>query len=432
MPPAWMKLGTHRPVRGALNATLHTPARRDILRSFKHRDFSIYFAGQTISMIGTWSQMLAVSWLVWRMTGSPLWLGVVGFAMQLPTLILGLAGGALADRFERAPALRAVQILSMLQALALAWLTISGALQLWHILILCLALGTIYAFEFPVRLALVADVVGKDDLLNATSLTNASTHVSRVLGPAIAGLIVAWKGEGACFLFNAAAFLAFIAALSMMERVQRTTAGRESKSVINSIKEGLAYLRAIPDARISIALIAALAGIGMQFTTLMPMFAQEVFGGGARQLGWLIAASAVGSLLGALWLAARPDATHLLGLAARSALVFSIALIVFAIAGSIYPAMALLAIMGLCFTISFSSMATLIQREAPDHMRGRMMGLYTMAYMGIGPIGYLLAGFSARMIGAQPTVAISGLICLVASAWIVARMPRPGECRALE
>ncbi len=396
------------------------------LRAFRSRNFSIYFAGQLVSMIGTWSQMLAVSWLVWRLTGSPIWLGVTGFAMQLPTLILGLAGGAIADRYDRLGALRVAQFLAMLQALALAWLALTHSIALWQVMLLCAALGTIYAFEMPMRQAFLADLVGKEELLNATSLVNGMTHASRVLGPVVAGIVVAWKGEAACFLLNAAAFLAFILALSLLDRGSIAAARERVEPIVECIREGLQQLRMIRDARLSIALIAVLAGIGMQFTTLMPMFADEVFGGGIVQLGWLMAASSAGSLCGALWLAARRNSERLLALAAKCAVVFSAALISFGISPSIYPAICLLAVMGFCFTVSFSSMGTLMQIEAPENMRGRMMSLYTMAYVGIGPIGYVTAGFVARAIGAQATVAVSGVLCVMASGWILLKAREKG------
>ncbi len=392
-----------------------------VLRAFRHRNFALFFWGQLISMLGTWSQTLAISWLVWRITGSALWLGLIGFTIQFPTLILGLHGGAAADRFDRLRSLTLMQVLLMLQAAALAALTLTHVVQLWQIFALSIALGSFYAFEFPIRQAFVMDIVGKRDLLNAVSLTAAMFHLTRTLGPVVAGAIVAWKGEGICFLFNAATFIALIAALKMMNRTQIPAVARSSEPMGRAIKEGLRHMSRVPSAKLGLLLVTILSGIGMQFTTLMPIFADHVYGGGAAQLGLLMGASGVGSLTGALWLARRQSQERLLTLAATSGVMFSLALIAFGNVPTITAALPILVLIGLSLTLAFSSIGTMLQHKTPDHLRGRMMSLYTMTFMGSAPFGSIMAGALARVIGVQMTVAASGVICLVVVFWILLR-----------
>jgi MFS family permease len=393
----------------------------DMWRAFRHRNFSLFFWGQLVSMIGTWSQMLAYSWLVWKMTHSPVWLGVIGFTSQVPTLLLGLPGGALADRFDRLRSLSLMQTLCMLQAVLLGILTLSGVIELWHLVALSAVLGSVYAFEFPIRQAFVMDVVGKRDLLNATSLVAAMFHLTRMLGPTVAGAIVAWKGEGICFLFNAATFLALIGALAMVRRREMLPVARAEEPMGRSILAGLAHLRSVPEAKHGLFLIAILAGIGMQYTTLMPIFADQIFGGGAVQLGWMMGASGAGALAGGIWLARRSSSERLLSLAGATAVVFSAALTAFGLVPVFEISLGILVVMGFGLTVAFSSVGTFLQHRTPDHLRGRMMSLYTMTFLGLSPFGNLVAGGMARAIGAPLTVAITGAVCFVAGAWTVAR-----------
>ncbi len=402
-------------------ATTAAEAEHSVWRAFRHRNFSLFFWGQLISMIGTWSQTLALSWLVWRLTGSAVWLGVINFVMQLPMLFFGLPGGVAADRYDRHRSLTLMQGLCMLQALILAALTMTGRIELWHVVVLSATLGTVYAFEFPIRQAFVMDLVGKRDLLNANALAAGMFHVTRILGPTVAGIIVAWKGEGICFLFNAATFLFLIGALWMMDRSRIARVPHEPQPLGRSIMEGLRHIRELKGVAAALLIVAIVAGIGMQYTTLLPIFADQVFGGGAVQLGWLMGASGAGSLLGAFLLARRSSQERLMTLASISSLAFAVSLIAFGLMRWLIPSLGVLFLMGLTLTLTFSSIGTYLQHRSPDHLRGRMMSLFSITFMGFGPFGSLLAGLAAREIGAPLTVAASGVICLFVGFGVILR-----------
>jgi len=392
-------------------------------RTLKNRNFSLFFWGQLVSLIGTWSQLLAVSWLIWRLTESAMWLGIANFAVHVPCILLGLPAGFVADRYDRLTILTVMQALCMLQALALAWLTLTGAVQLWHVIVFGFFLGSVYAFEIPIRQAFVTDLVGKRDLLNAVALVAAMFHLTRMLGPTVAGGIVAWKGEGICFLFNAVTFLALIGALLLIRRREMMSVSHTHERMFRSIKEGLIEARRKPSVLNSLMLVAALAGIGMQYTTLLPVFADKIFGGGAVELGWMMGASGAGSLISAMLLARRRSSGGLLALALKSALIFSIVLIVLGLVHNFYVALAIFAVMGFTLTLSFSCINTLLQHATSDHMRGRMMSLYSITFMGLFPFGSLAAGGMAKAFGVQLTVMAAGLICLIAGGaiWIRTR-----------
>lgn len=390
-------------------------------RTLRNRNFSLFFWGQLISMIGTWSQMLAVSWLIWRLTESAMWLGIANFAVHIPCVFLGLPAGFVADRYDRLTVLTVMQALCMLQAVALAWLTLTGTVQLWHVIAFGFFLGSVYAFEIPIRQAFVMDLVGKRDLLNAVALVAAMFHLTRMLGPTVAGAIVAWKGEGVCFLFNAATFLALIGALLLVRRGEMMSISRTHERMFRSIKEGLIEARRKPRVLTSLMLVAVLAGIGMQYTTLLPIFADRIFGGGAAELGWMMGVSGAGSLISAILLARRRSSEGMLSLASKSSLVFSSVLIALGLTHNFYVALAIFAIMGFTLTLSFSCINTLLQHATSDHMRGRMMSLYSITFMGIFPFGSLAAGAMAKAFGAQLTVMVAGMICLIAGGAIWSR-----------
>lgn len=399
------------------------PAGHPTLSAFRHRTFRLYFFGQLISLFGTWSQSLAISWLVWRLTHSPAWLGIISFTIQFPMLLFGLPGGWAADRFDRRRTLALMQGLCMLQAILLGWLTITGKITLWQVVALSAMLGTIYAFEFPLRQSFIADMVGKGDLLNAVSLNSAMFHGTRILGPTAAGFIVAWKGEGVCFFLNAATFLFLIGALLLISGRELIPVKPESASIVSSISEGLAFALKMPETRLALILTGIVAPFGMAYIALLPIFADRIYYGGAMELGWMMGASGIGAFLGALWLAGRRSQKRLLVLAAGVSVLFSLAIIVFSRLPTILTALPMLAVAGFFITIHFSAINTLLQQDVPDHMRGRMMSVFTTVAMGISPFGFLLAGFIAREIGAPMTMTLFGAICLVASSviWVKAR-----------
>lgn len=405
------------------------PARFSTFSALRHRNFRIFFTGQSISLIGTWSQGLALSWLVWRLTHSAAWLGIIGFTVQIPMLFFGLPGGWAADRFDRRRSLLLMQTLCMLQAILLAGLTLWGTITLWQVFALSMMLGTVYAFEFPLRQSFVMDMVGKRDLLNAVSLHAAMLHATRALGPMAAGAIVAWQGEGICFLFNAATFLALIAALLMIDRKALIPTRADPAAMGHSIREGLRFMRRQPHERLGLTLTAVVSVVGMSYIPLMPIYADRVYSGGSVELGWMMGASGVGALLGALWLAGRRSGERLLTLSAGAAVLFSVAIVVFSQMPRIWLAMPLLAAMGFFATVHFSSLNTLIQQKVPDHLRGRAMSIFTMFAMGFAPFGILAAGFLAKLLGAQITTLILGLGCLVpcAAIWVKARILDDGK-----
>ncbi len=405
------------------------PLSHPTLSAFRHKNFRLFFTGQTISLVGTWSQSLALSWLVWRLTKSAAWLGIIGFTVQFPMLLFGLPGGWAADRFDRLRSLTLMQTLCMLQAILLAALTLMGLVTLWQVFALSVMLGTVYAFEFPLRQSFVMDMVGKRDLLNAVSLNAAMIHATRVAGPVAAGAVIAWKGEGVCFLFNAATFLALIAALCMINRAELVPAPSERTTMLRSIGEGLGFMKRQPHARMGLILTAFVSVIGMSYIPLMPIFADVIFKGGSVELGWMMGSSGTGALLGALWLAGRRSAERLLTLSAAAAVLFSITLIAFSQMPSISLGLPLLGAVGFFVTIHYSSVNTLLQQKVPNNLRGRAMSIFTTIAMGLAPFGILAAGFTAKFIGAPKTLLILGVLSLIPSAaiWTRARILDDGR-----
>ena len=404
-------------------STVPIYARHAMLRAFRHRNFRLFFAGQSISLIGTWSQTVAISWLVWRLTGEPFWLGFVGFAIQIPMLLFGLVGGACADRLDRLRALTILQALCMAQAIALATLTLTGVVSLWHVIALAFFLGVVYAFEFPPRQAFVMDMVGKRELLNAVSLNAAILHSTRIVGPVAAGFIVGLAGEGICFAFNAATFLALIAALLMIDRRELIAQRKQAETFWEAVLAGVRYMLREPSVKLALVVVATVSIAGFPFVALMPIFADQVYGGGAIQLGWLMGASATGALAGALILARIQNTEGLLTLCSKATCLFGVSLFVFSRMDQLWLAMAVLVAVGFSLTLIFSPINTLLQHTAPDHLRGRMMSMFTIAFLGMAPFGSLAGGVAARSIGAPDTVAAGATICFVLglAAWAKAR-----------
>jgi len=384
-----------------------------MFRAFRHRNFALFFGGQSISFIGTWSQVVAISWLVWRLTHDSFWLGFATFAVQAPMLVLGLLGGAMADRIDRLNGLRITQILCMIQAGALALLTLTGVVELWHVIVLALFLGTVYSLEFPIRQTFVMDMVGKGDLLNAISLNAAMIHSTRVIGPVIAGFVVGLVGEWACFTLNSATFLALIAALFMIDRRKLITQRESEGPFWKSIAEGLRYMIRESEVKLSLSIIMLVSIAGFPYVALMPIFADKIYGGGALQLGWLMGASAIGAFIGALVLARLKNTDGLLTLCTKSLLLFGVALLIFSRLQDIWSAMLALTVVGFSLTLVFSSINTLLQHTAPTHLRGRMMSMFMVAFMGMAPFGSLFGGILAKRIGAQDTVAVGAVICCI-------------------
>jgi MFS family permease len=393
------------------------------LRALQYRNFQFFFAGQLISLIGTWMQNVAQSWLVYQLTKSSVLLGAVGFASQIPVFLLSPVGGIVADRFSRHRIVIATQAASMLLAFALALLTLSGRVHIWHIFVLAAALGAVNAFDIPARQAFIVDMVGRADLMNAIALNSSMFNASRVVGPAIAGILVATIGEGWCFFANGASYLAVIAGLLMMHVVRHERV-EQPGSPLSNLVEGFRFVIHNTPIHALLALLGVVSLTGMPYAVLMPIFADRILHGGAAALGWLMGASGVGALAGALLLASRQTLKGLGLWVAMSAVGFGLGLTLFSLSRTFWLSAVILVPVGFAMMIEMGSSNTLIQSMVPDRLRGRVMSVYSMMFMGMAPVGSLLAGAAANRIGAPWTVAAGGFICMVAAGVFSIWLPR--------
>ncbi len=392
------------------------------VRALRHRNFQLFFAGQAISLIGTWMQTVAQSWLVYRMTGSALLLGTVGFASQIPVFIMAPIGGIVADRNNRRRVVMGTQIASMLLAAVLALLTLSGRIQVWEIMVLAAGLGVVNAFDIPARQAFLIDMVGREDLLNAIALNSSMFNGARIIGPAIAGILVASIGEGWCFFANAVSYIAVIVGLLLM-RIEHPANLANQGSPLENILEGFAFVRNTGPVRAILLLLGVVSFVGMPYAVLMPVFADKILHGGARGLGILMGATGVGALLGAASLAARVGVKGLGKLIAFSAGGFGFSLILFSSSRIFWLSTVLLVPVGFAMMVQMASSNTLIQAMVPDKLRGRVMSVYSMMFMGMAPLGALSAGALAHRLGAPWTVATGGVVCIAAAIWFGRHMP---------
>jgi MFS family permease len=402
--------------------TSTAPAWLRALRAFKHRNYRLFFGGQLISLSGTWMQSLAQAWLVYRLTGSAILLGFVAFAGQFPVFLFATLGGAFADRHSRHRILVATQTTSMLLALVLAALTLAHRVQVWHVFVLAAILGLVNAFDIPTRQAFVVEMVGREDLINAIALNSSMFNGARIIGPALAGVLVATIGEGWCFFANGISYLAVIIGLLLMKIKTRGSIPFPG-STLTSIIEGFGYVGRTGPVRSLLFLLGLVSLLGLPYMVLMPIFADQILHGGARGLGLLMGASGVGALIGALSLAARSGARGLGRLVAVSAAGFGASLILFSLSRSFWLSAALLLPVGFCMIVEMASSNTLIQTLVPDNLRGRVMAVYGMMLMGMAPFGALLAGALAHQLSAPVTVALGGAVCIVAAAVFGLRLP---------
>jgi MFS family permease len=395
---------------------------RATFRALRHRDYRLFFFGQLVSLVGTWMQSVAQSWLAYRLTGSAALLGVVAFSGQIPALLFASWGGVAADRFSRRAILLATQLASMALALALAGLTLSGHIEVAHILVLAALLGAVNAFDIPARQAFVVELVGRDDLINAIALNSSAFNGARMVGPALAGVLVARLGEGWCFLLNGASYLAVLGGLLAIgpRPAVRTRAGA---SMLAHIAEGYRYAAGARPVRALLLLLGVVSLTAMPYAVLMPIFADRVLGGGSAALGLLMGASGVGALSGALTLASRRGIAGLGRWVAISAAGFGIALVLFSLSRWLWLSVAILVPAGFFMINQMASSNTLIQSVVPDRFRGRVMALYTMMFMGMAPFGALGAGAAAERWGAPATVAAGGALALAAALVFARRIP---------
>jgi MFS family permease len=392
------------------------------LRALRHRNFKLFFSGQLISLIGTWMQTVAQSWLVYRLTGSSLLLGAVGFSSQIPVFLLAPLGGHVADRHNRQHVIIATQTISMVLAFILAGLTLFNVVEVWHIFVLAALLGVVNAFDMPGRQSFIVDMVGKEDLMNAIALNSSMFNGARVVGPAVAGILVASIGEGWCFFANAVSYIAVIVGLMMM-RVQMRPVQAATSSAVQNILEGFNWVWHTTPIRALLLLLALVSLAGMPYAVLMPVFADQILHGGARGLGLLMGATGVGALLGALSLAARTGVTGLGRWVAVASAGFGVSLILFSLSRHFWLSAALLLPVGYSMMTQMASSNTLIQAMVPDRLRGRVMAVYSMTFMGLAPLGALFAGAVADRLGAPLTVAIGGVACMAGSAVFGYQLP---------
>jgi MFS family permease len=402
-----------------------------LLRAFRHRNYRLFFGGQLISLTGTWMQSVAESWLVFRLTGSSALLGVAAFASQFPVFLLAPIGGTVADRHNRHRIIIITQTLSMMLPLVLAALTLSGAVRVWHVFALAAALGVVNAFDIPARQAFLVDMVGREDLMNAIALNSSMVNGARVIGPAVAGLVVAAVGEGWCFLVNGISYIAVIAGLLMMTvHAPRRDATR--RPVLTETVDGMRFVIQTAPVRALLLLLGVVSFAGMPYAVLMPVFAESILHGGPKGLGLLMGASGLGALGGALSLASRSGVRGLGRWVAVSATTFGVALIAFSLSRVFWLSAALLVPVGASLMVQMASSNTLIQAMVPDALRGRVMAVYSMMFMGMAPFGALWAGTVAERIGAPETMALGGVVGIAAAAVFGARLPAlRGEARAL-
>ncbi len=399
------------------------PLGASMVRALAHRDFRLFFAGQFISLIGTWMQGIAQSWLVYRLTGSSVMLGLVGFAGQIPVLLLSPMGGSLADARSRHRIVMASQAASMLLAFALAGLTLSGTVQLWHVFALATLLGVVNAFDIPARQSFLVQLVGRDDLMNAIALNSSMFNGARILGPAIAGAMVAAIGEGWCFFANGASYLAVLAGLAMMHPKPLPPKRPEGSTPIGRIVEGFSFVARTGPIRAILLLLGLLSLTGMSYSVLMPIFADQVLDSGAWGLGILTGASGLGAMAGALMLATRHDIRGLGRWIAWSAGAFGAGLIAFSLSREFWLSSALLIPIGFAVIVETAASNTMVQSMVPDALRGRVMSVYSMMFLGMAPFGSLLAGIMADRFGAPTTVAIGGVICILGALLFARKLP---------
>ena len=379
-------------------------------RALKHRNFRLFFAGQFISLIGTWMQSVAQSWLVYRLTGSVVLLGMIGFASQIPVFLIAPIGGTVADRRNRHRILIFTQSCAMVLAFILAFLTLTGRIQIWHLFVLAVGFGLANAFDIPTRQAFAVDMVGKEDLVNAIALNSSMFNGARIVGPAIAGILVAAVGEGWCFFVNAVSYIAVITGLLMMKIVP--VIRPRLSSAFSHIAEGFRFVATTKPIRALLLLLGLVSLMGMPYAVLMPIFADQYLGGGSSTLGFLMGASGVGALTAALVLASRKAIFGLGRWVALACGGFGISLVLFSLSRNFWLSCVFLVPVGFSMMTQMSSSNTLVQAMVPDELRGRVMSVYSMMFMGLSPFGALLAGSLAGVLGAPETVALGGIVCI--------------------
>lgn len=394
-----------------------------MFRSLKYRNYRLFFGGQSISLIGTWMQRIAMPWLVYHITGSAFLLGVVSFAGQIPTFLLSPFAGVITDRFNRYKVLLLTQVISLVQAMILAILTLTGTIEIWHIVVLSILLGAVNAFDVPSRHSFVIEMVEKkEDLGNAIALNSMMFNSARLIGPSVAGIILASAGEGICFLINAVSYIFVIVSLLFM-KVKTREIPVKDRHMFRELKEGLDYAFGFAPIKHLLLLLAVVNLLGASYQVLMPVFAKEILQGDSQTYGFLMGAAGFGALLGAVYLASRESVMKLGRLIPASVGLFGSGLMAIAFMRIFPVALLLMIFIGLGLMLHTATSNTILQTITEDDKRGRVMSFYTMAIMGTAPFGSLLAGFLARIAGTSQTIVIGGLSCLLGAFFFLKKLP---------
>ena len=390
--------------------------------SLKYPNYRLWFIGQLVSLVGSWAQSAALGYLIYQLTKSPAYLGYVSFASGLPTWIFTLYAGAIADRVPRRTLMVITQSSMMVVAIILAILTFTNLIQVWQILILSFLMGVCNAFDAPARQAFVLEMVDREDMTNAIALNSTMFNLAVVVGPALGGLIYAWVGPGWCFTINAISFISVIIALLLM-KLKPFIPVKTNRSAFGDVKEGLKYVANHPSVRMLIANLFIITLFGLGVATLIPAWAVEVLGGGAATNGFLMAARGFGSLIGALALASLGRIRFRGKIWTINSLLLPISMIIFAYMRWLIPSLLAMAAMGFTFMMIVNLSNSMVQIRIADEMRGRVMGVFTFFFFGAMPLGSLISGWSADIIGEPLTVIVSALILLVFALWVFWRQP---------
>jgi len=386
------------------------------LRSLRHRNYRLFFSGQSLSLIGTWMTQVATSWLIYRLTNSAWLLGFVGFAGQIPAFFIVPFAGVWVDRWDRLRILKITQTLSMLESFALAILVFSGHANVWGITLLTMFQGIVNAVDMPARQTFLVDMVAdRADVPNAIALNSSMVNSARLIGPTIAGIVIAIAGEGACFLIDGFSYIAVIGSLLMMKTTR--SPGRAHKNVWSELKDGFAYVYQFTPVRSILVLLISLNVLAVPYSVLLPVFASDILHGGPHTLGFLTGAAGLGALLSAITLAMRRTIVGLGRVISVTSLVFGVSLMLFGYSRWIWLSLPLMVVTGFSMMQQMSASNTIMQTIVDESKRGRVMSFYTMSFIGVAPFGSLLVGLSARAIGAPHTVMLGGLLFLIVATW---------------
>jgi len=394
-----------------------------LFRALRHRNYRLFFGGQAVSLIGTWMQQVAMSWLAYRLTGSPFMLGLIGFSAHIPIFLFSPFAGVCSDQWNRHRVLIATQILSLFQALTLAGLTFAGRIQPWHLIVLSFFLGLVNAFDIPARQSFVVEMIEeRQDLSNAIALNSLIFNGARLVGPALAGIMIGLADEGACFLLNGISYIFIIAALRAMRVPAKTETGRQD-NILRGIREGYTYAFGFAPIRYILYQLGLMSFLSMFYVVLLPVFARDILQGGPQTLGFLLAGAGIGAVTGALYLASRGTVLGLDRVIFFATMSLGAGMILFARSEIFLFSFCMMLLIGGGIMVQIAAGNTILQTLVDDDKRGRVMSLYSMAVIGMSPFGALTAGWLASKIGAPGTLALGGGACLIWALMFVRKIP---------